>query len=44
MVAATGEAIRKENTEIGISRADRAVRYLGADLGKNPVGAKPDGK
>jgi Ni,Fe-hydrogenase III small subunit len=43
MVAATGEAIRKENTEIGISRADRAVRYLGADLGKNPVGAKPDG-
>ena len=44
MVTATGEAIRKENTEIGISRADQAVRYLGADLGKNPGAAKPDGK
>jgi Ni,Fe-hydrogenase III small subunit/formate hydrogenlyase subunit 6/NADH:ubiquinone oxidoreductase subunit I len=44
MVAETGEAIRKENAESGISRADQAVRYLGADLKKDRRVAKPDGK
>lgn len=44
MVAETGEAIRKENIESGIARANDAVRYLGADLGKSPAGIKPDGQ
>ena len=43
-IAETAEAIRKKNVEAGIARADQAVHYLGADLGKGPPVAKPDGK
>jgi Ni,Fe-hydrogenase III small subunit/formate hydrogenlyase subunit 6/NADH:ubiquinone oxidoreductase subunit I len=44
VVTETGEAIRKENAESGISRADQAVRYLGADLRKSPRTTNPEGK
>ena len=44
MVAETGEAIRKENVERGIARANVAVRNLGAELRKSPTTAQPDRK
>ncbi len=39
-VSDTGDAVRREQVEAGIVRADHAVRYLGADLGKG----RPPGK
>jgi len=41
LVAETGRVIREENVENGIARADEAVRFLGADLGKSTPIGKP---
>jgi Ni,Fe-hydrogenase III small subunit/NAD-dependent dihydropyrimidine dehydrogenase PreA subunit len=42
LIEETGDAIKKENVESGVARAERAVRVLGADLGKVPPAPKPD--
>jgi Ni,Fe-hydrogenase III small subunit/ferredoxin len=44
LVGETGDAIRRENVDVGIARADRTVRYLGADLGRTAAAAKPGEK
>ena len=41
LIAQTGEAIRKENVEVGMARANRAVHELGADLGKSAPRTTP---
>jgi Ni,Fe-hydrogenase III small subunit/formate hydrogenlyase subunit 6/NADH:ubiquinone oxidoreductase subunit I len=43
LIAETGEAIRRENVESGVARADQAVHFLGADLGMSPPTRKPGG-
>jgi Ni,Fe-hydrogenase III small subunit len=42
-VTAATEEIQRENLEVGMARADEAVRLLGADLGKGPMTKRPNG-
>jgi Ni,Fe-hydrogenase III small subunit len=42
LIAAVAERSRRETMEEGIPRAEEAVRFLGADLGKGPVKSKPN--
>jgi Ni,Fe-hydrogenase III small subunit len=37
LIAETGEEIRQENVERGMARANQAVRFFGADLGRSPI-------
>jgi len=41
-IAAVAEAVRQENVQEGMARADEAVRFLGADLGKGPTSQRRD--
>lgn len=42
-IATVAEDVRRENVEIGMTRAEDAVRLFGADLGKGPSTKTPDG-